>query len=122
VTTYAAMQGSGKAHRILEPSSASLCGIALTGDHILFDVELVPVDQRCRRCWRPSSSDPRHVTESADAVDYAIEFLISEHVERATDCYAHGMPGHGAYLLARLRLKLERLERVVDEARDALAE
>lgn len=112
MTAYAAMQGGGKAHRIVEGGRASLCGIDLSGDHILFDAELVRAEERCLRCWRATPPDT--------TVDEVVAALIDTEIARAVDCYTHAMPGHGEYLLVRLGMKLARLEQAVAEARDLL--
>lgn len=94
--TYVAMQSAGKAHRILEGQRSSLCGRELTGDHILFDLDDVPTDQRCQRCWLP----PRIRT---------VDDLIEDAVNRATRAYQWGCPGHAEFILTRLTMRLNRL-------------
>lgn len=117
-TTFAyAAQAFGKAHRIRDTrDTATRCGMAVDRDTwSIFPAAEVTDDERCRRCWYQPPAVPVGVT-----VESVVEDLLVDHVARATQAFAWRCPAHGRFVLARLRMKLERIERTVAEARDVL--
>lgn len=110
----------GKVHRVRgdDDTATTLCGITTVGAWA-FSVadQLADGEVGCLRCWRPRPDPEPTEFPTAESV---VDLLIDTEVARAVDCYAHGMPGHGEYVLVRLGMRLARLERVVDEARDVL--